>query len=152
MKGEIMRMKFLVAVPDSVISQMIVSPLVFTSDSIMFIKPVPAGDTTMVKVDPKCNISSLNFTGGTNAITIPRPNPTTGRVELEIEFFEEIAPKLQIYRTTGEKVMTVLTGEDVMKGGRYRLNFDMHKLAAGSYLIVYEAGRYRATEKIVIQK
>lgn len=151
-QGEIMRMKFLVAVPDSVVSSMVVSPLIFTSDSIMFIKPVPVGDTTIVKVDPKCNISSLSFTGGTNAITIPRPNPTTGKVELEIEFFEEIAPKLEIYRTTGEKVMTILAGRDVMKGGRYRLNFDMQTLASGSYMIVYEAGRYRATEKIVIQK
>jgi hypothetical protein len=152
MKGEIMRMKFLVAVPDSVISPMVVSPLQFTSDSIMFIKPIPVGDTTIVKVDPKCNISSLNFTGGTNAITVPRPNPSNGSVELEIEFFEEIAPKLDIYTTTGEKVMSILGGENVMKGGRYKLNFDMHKLSAGSYLIVYEVGKYRATQKIVIQK
>lgn len=152
MQGEIARMKFLVTVPDTVISPMIVSPLQFTSDSIMFIKPIPAGDTTIVKVDPRCNISSLNFTGGSNSITTPRPNPSTGKVELEVEFFEQVAPKLEIYSTTGEKVMTVLGGESVMKGGRYRLNFDMHTLSSGSYILVFEAGRFRATEKIIIKK
>jgi hypothetical protein len=152
MQGEIARMKFLVTVPDSVVSSMAVSPLQFTSDSIMFIKPVPAGDTTIVKVDPRCNISSLNFTGGTNAITVPRPNPTTSKVELEIEFFEEIAPKLEIYNLIGQKVMTILSGQSIMQGGRYRLNFDVNELATGSYLIVYEVGRFRATEKIVIKK
>lgn len=151
-QGEIARMKFLVTVPDSVVSQMIVSPLQFTSDSIMFIKPVPAGDTTIVKVDPRCNISYLNFTGGQNALTVPRPNPTTSKVELEIEFFEEIAPKLEIYNLIGQKVMTILSGQSVMQGGRYRLNFNVNELATGSYLIVYEVGRFRATEKIIIQK
>ncbi len=150
--GEIARMKFVMTVPDSVISKMTLAPGQFTSDSIFFVKPVPTGDTSMVKVGAHCSISYLTFTGGSNTITAPRPNPTNGNVELEVEFFETVAPKLAIYSTTGEKVLNILEGVTPMKGGRYKLSFDLRSLSSGSYVLMFEAGSLHATQKIILKK
>ncbi|MEP7234803.1 MAG: choice-of-anchor D domain-containing protein, partial [Ignavibacteriota bacterium] len=106
--GVITQLKFLLNVPDSVVSSIVLTPGRFTSDSILFIKPIPTGDTTAVKIDPKCRISYLVFKAGQNSFVDPRPNPTTGRVETEVEFFEDVAPKLTIFGSTGSKVMDVL--------------------------------------------
>ncbi len=149
-KGEITRLRFLIAVPDSTVSPMRLIPGFLTSDSIFFIKPIPSGDTSALSVLPRCNISYLEFTGGKNAFMPLRPNPTTGRAESEFEFFGDLAPKLVIYSSTGNKVMTVLDGEQIMKGGRYRLDLDLSPLAEGSYILVFEAGKFRASEKVII--
>jgi len=150
--GEITQIKFQLDVPDTAISSIILTPRKFTSDSIMFIKPVPTGDTSAVKIGPKCTISTLVFTSGQNSFIDPRPNPTTGRVETEVEFFEDVAPKLTVFGTTGTKVMDVLDGSKFMKGGRYKLDFDVSHLSEGSYMLVFEAGAFRATKRIVVRK
>ena len=150
--GEITLLKFILNVPDSVVSSLILVPRKFTSDSIMFIKPVPTGDTSEVKIGARCSISSLVFTSGQNSFIDPRPNPTTGRVETEVEFFEDVAPKLSIYGSTGTKVMNVLDGSQPMKGGRYKIEFDVSRLSEGSYTLVFEAGAFRATKRIVVRK
>jgi hypothetical protein len=150
--GEITKLKFLLNVPDSVVSSLILIPGKFTSDSIMFIKPIPTGDTSAVKIGAKCTISTLVFTTGKSTFIDPRPNPTTGRVETEVEFFEDVSPKLTVFGSTGAKVMDVLDGSQPMKGGRYKLDFDVSRLAEGSYTLVFEAGAFRATKRIVVRK
>jgi len=156
-QGEITELKFLLNVPDSVISKITLNadstgPRKFTSDSIMFIKPVPAGDTSAIKIGPRCNISYLVFTGGGQSFADPRPNPTTGRVETEMQFFEDISPKLTVYSTTGAKAMDILDGSQLMKGGRYKIDFDVSRLAEGSYTLVFEAGEFRSVKRIVVRK
>jgi hypothetical protein len=150
--GEITKLKFLMEVPDSAISSLILIPGAFSSDSIMFIKPIPTGDTSAVKISAKCNISTLVYKGGQNAFINPRPNPTTGRVETEVEFFEDVAPKLTVFGSTGAKVLDVLDGTIQMKGGRYKLDFDLSQLSAGTYMLRFEAGEYRSTKRIVVRK
>ncbi|MDP4235965.1 MAG: choice-of-anchor D domain-containing protein, partial [Bacteroidota bacterium] len=150
--GEIARVKFLLEIPDSVISSMILTPRKFTSDSVMFIKPVPTGDTSSVKIGARCTISYLVFAGGSNTFANPRPNPTTGKVETEVQFFEDVNPKLTIYSSTGAKVMDVLDGTQMMKGGRYKLEFDVSHLSEGAYVLVFEAGEFRANKRIVVRK
>jgi hypothetical protein len=150
--GEITKLKFLLDVPDSIVSSLILTPRKFTSDSIMWLKPVPTGDTSAVKINQKCNISYLVFKSGVNSFIDPRPNPTTGRVETEVEFFEDIAPKLSVFGSTGAKVLDILDGSVQMKGGRYKLDFDLSPLAEGSYMLVFQAGEFRATKRIIIRK
>jgi hypothetical protein len=151
-QGEIARLRFLVAVPDSVVSPFYLVPGKLSSDSIMFIKPIATGDTGVVEVQPRCDISYLNFVGGGNSFTALRPNPTTGAIETDFEFFGELAPKLQIYSATGERVMTVLDGSKIMKGGKYHLSLDLSPLADGAYVVAFEAGLYHSSQKIVIRR
>jgi len=151
-KGEITRLKFRLDVPDSTISSLVLIPRKFTSDSIMFIKPVPTGDTSAVKIDPRCSISTLLFKGGVNSFADPYPNPTTGKVETEVQFFEDVNPKLTIYGNAGAKIMDVLNGSLAMKGGRYKIAFDVSQLAEGAYVLVFDAGEFHSTKRIVVRK
>ena len=84
---------------------MMLVPQTFTSDSELWVKPLATGDTTTVIVDPQCNISRLNFVGGKNSISQPIPNPSTGRVTLNVEFVEDGYPNLRIYDESGDEVV-----------------------------------------------
>ena len=150
--GEITQLKFLLNVPDTAISSIILTPRKFTSDSIMFIKPVPTGDTSIVKIGPKCSISTLVFKTGTNSFAEPIPNPTTGKVSSEVEFFEDVSPKLTLFSTTGARVREILDGSTFMKGGRYKIDFDISHLSTGTYVLVFEAGSFKATKRVVLNK
>lgn len=149
-RGEIARLRFVVAVPDSVVSLMYVTPGTFTSDSVLYIKPVPAGDSVAVQVGSRCNISYLEFRGGTQTVTVPRPNPTTGKIEFEAEFFEDVPVRMMLIDGKGSIAMRVLNGEMTMKGGRYKYSFDAGALADGAYTLTFEAGRLRKAYKILI--
>ncbi|MBS1904090.1 MAG: choice-of-anchor D domain-containing protein [Bacteroidetes bacterium] len=151
-QGEIARLRFLVDVPDSVVSPFYLVPGKLSSDSIMFIKPIPTGDTSAVEVQPRCDISYLKFVGGGNSFAALRPNPTTGALETDFEFFGDLAPKLTVYSATGERVLTVLDGSKLMKGGKYHLSLDLSPLADGAYVVAFEAGLYRTSQKIVIRR
>jgi hypothetical protein len=151
-KGEIARVKFLVTVPDSVTTSMTLTPGVFTSDSLMFIRPVPIGDTSVVSVGPRCNISKLVFHTGTNSISAPRPNPASGKVSLDLSFIEDANPELQIFNSVGDRVLTLMDGNAAYQGGSYHVGFDARKLAAGVYYVEFHAGEYRAAERMVVVK
>ncbi|MEP7218366.1 MAG: choice-of-anchor D domain-containing protein, partial [Bacteroidota bacterium] len=152
-KGVIAQMRFVVAVPDSVNSDLFIVPLKFASDTTFFIKldpPLAQGDSATMRVDPKCNISRLNFRGGANKLSPPTPNPAGGRVAIEAEFFEDAHARLRIFNSAGAEVETLLDGSQILTGGRYRFEFDTRSLPSGEYFYMLEAGRFRATEQLRI--
>jgi len=152
-KGEIMRLKFIVSVPDTIITRMTLTPLQFTSDSIMWIKPIPSGDSAVVKVDPKCNISYLEFKGGAAQLSVPMPNPaSSGRVQIDFQFFEDVSPRLIIYDEKGAEVLRLLDGSQFLKGGAYRAEFNASSLPNGRYIYRLQAGNFVATQKLLIRK
>ncbi len=154
-QGEIALLRFVVAVPDVVSSPMYLIPQPFTSDSIFWVKldpPITTGDTTTVMVDPRCNISRLNFRGGTNKLSAARPNPARTRISIEAEFVEDANTRLRLYNSAGVEVYQVLDGSTRMSGGRYRFDFDVSVLPSGDYYCVLEAGRFRAVEQVKIVK
>jgi len=155
LKGEIARLRFVVAVPDSIISPMYLVPQKFTSDSIFWVKldpPITTGDTAEVHVDARCNISRLNFRGGANKLSAAIPNPTTGNIAIEAEFVEDARASLRLFNSAGVEVLEVLDGRAVMTGGRYRFEFDVSFLPSGDYYCVFEAGRFRGTERVRVVK
>lgn len=154
-KGEIALLRFVVAVPDSITSQMHLIPQKFTSDSAFWVKldpPITTGDTATVRVDARCNISRLNFRGGANKLSAAMPNPTTGSVAIEAEFVEDARARLILFNSAGVEVYRVLEGNDILSGGRYRFEFDISFLPSGDYHCVLEAGRFRASERLRIVK
>ncbi len=153
--GEIARLKFVVAVPDSIMSPMWLEPQKFTSDSVFWVKldpPITTGDTDMVRVDPRCNIARLNFVGGANKLGAPTPNPTTGRLAIDAEFVEDANARLILFNSAGVEALQVLDGTQRLKGGHYRFEFVAAGLPSGDYFCVFEAGTFRATERIRIVK
>jgi len=151
--GTIATARFVFAVPDSVITQMTLVPREFESDTIFFIKldpPITTGDTAMIQVDPRCNISRLTFRGGANKLSAPTPNPNKGRVAIEAEIVEDSRPRLRLFNSAGVEVMVLLDGSQMLSGGRYRFEFDTRALPSGDYFYVLEAGTYRATERMQV--
>ena len=150
--GEIARVKFAIAVPDSITSIMTLQPLIFTSDSIMWLKPTPVGDTSIVSVGPQCNITRLNFRTGSNSISEPRPNPAAGLVAIDVSFIEDASPELMLYNECGQRILTLMDGRSTYTGGSYHLEFDAQKLAAGAYYIQFKAAGFQATKHLMVIK
>jgi hypothetical protein len=150
--GEVGRARFLVAVPDVVVSTMHITGFTFASDSAWWVTLQPTGDTAEVRVDPHCNITRLEFTGSANKLSAPTPNPASHTVAIEVEFFEEVTPGLRIFNAAGIEVLQLLDAADPLRPGRYRLEFDTRELPTGEYFCVFEAGRFRATERLVVVK
>ena len=151
--GELAKLRFIVSVPDSVETTMFIdsSGISFASDSIFFVKPVPSGDRSRVVVDPRCNISYLNFRPGVaNRLSPPTPNPSGDRATITIEFFEDAAARLVLFDATGKEVMMVIDGTGIMSGGRYEIELDLIGLPSGNYYYVLEANEFRATERLRI--
>ncbi len=154
-QGEIARLRFVVAVPDVVTSPFHLIPQNFTSDSNFWVKldpPITVGDSTVVMVDPRCNISRLNFRGGVNKLAAALPNPTTGMVSIEAEFIEDANTRLRLFNSAGVEVYQILDGTSRMSGGRYRFDFDISFLPSGDYYCVLEAGRFQAMERLKVVK
>jgi len=148
--GEFARVKFLITVPDSVTTTMTLMPCVFTSDSIMFIKPRPVGDTSTVTVGPQCNITTLIFVGGSNSISPVHPNPSSGIVGIDLSFMEDANPELDIINSLGETILKPMDGTVAYKGGSYHVTFNSQNLPIGAYSILFRAGDYRMSERFVV--
>lgn len=151
-KGEIARVKYLVTVPDSVVSTMVLSPGRFTSDSIMFIKPVPTGDTTTITVGARCSLSRLVFVQGLNLMTTPKPNPTSGRVTLDISLLEDSRATLRVLNSAGQNVFTLLDGSQQIQHGSYHVEFAGQSLSSGTYIIELQGGDFHGTQRLVVVK
>lgn len=151
--GELARLRFIVAVPDSILSPMRLVPLKYASDSVFWVKldpPITQGDTGAVRVDPRCNISRLIFRAGANKLTPAAPNPTSGRTTFEAEMIEDARPRLALFNSAGIEVMILLDGSELLHGGRYRFEFDTGRLASGDYFIVLDTGRFRALQRFQV--
>ncbi len=148
--GEFARVKFLMTVPDSATSTMTLIPGEFTSDSILFIKPRPTGDTSVVSVGPQCNITTLIFVGGTNSISPAHPNPASDVVAVDLSFMEDSNPELDIINSLGESILKPMDGSVPYKGGSYHVRFNSQNLSPGAYSILFRAGDYRASERFVV--
>lgn len=148
--GPVAHVTYVVAAPDSITSPVILTPMKFTSDSLMWLKPIVSGDTATMKVLPYCNIDRLNFVGGINEVTPPHPNPASHSTIIEFEFFEDVPAVMDLYDLSGAKMIEIVRLGDVTKGGRYRVELDTRGLATGKYLYVFRAGSFTATRQLVI--
>jgi hypothetical protein len=150
LKGEIARVKFLITVPDSIVSPLYVTPGKFTSDSLLYLKPTPVGDTATIVVGPRCSLSRLLFSQSVNSMTSPTPNPATGHAGLDISLLAPSSPELRIMNEAGQVSQTLLDGSRQMDAGAYHIDFDTRSLAAGTYLIQLQAGEYHCTKQFVV--
>jgi hypothetical protein len=151
--GEIALLRFVVAVPDSVVSPIRIDreSVLFASDSAFWVKLVPSGDTGRVVVDGRCNITRLNFRGGMNKLSAAAPNPASTAIAFDVEFLEDGNPRMVVYDAAGGEVAWMMTGEP-MSGGGYRLVLDVSDLPAGVYYCVFENNRFRAVERFVVAR
>jgi hypothetical protein len=80
----------------------------------------------------------------------PRPNPFNGMTDIRYQITDGRHVSLKVYDTGGRLVRTLVDGW--RQPGNHIVNFDGKGLASGVYLIRLEAGRERATGKVVMVK
>jgi len=154
-RGEIARVRFAVAVPDTTLSPVVLVPEPFASDSIFFVKinpPYTRGDTGMIRVDPKCNISRLAFRSTATKMSAPTPNPAREVLAVEAEMLEDTYARLTLVDAAGREVLRPVEGTSLLPGGRYRFEFSVAGLASGEYFVVLQARKTRLVERVSIRR
>lgn len=147
--GEIAEMRFAVAVPDSNLSYMGISPIKFTSDSIFWVKPVVTGDNGNVSINGKCNITKLNYNGGANKLKVIENNNI---IKIEMEFFEDGKPDCFISNLLGEKVFVIFDGKTSISFGKYSAVINSNGLPQGNYICTFRNNKFIEVQKFVIKK
>jgi hypothetical protein len=141
--GEIARITYIAAVPDSIASPIAVSATTFSDATLMFLDPEPQSTQDILTHDGKCTITNLAFTDViiTDGNTIKTtPNPATDNVTITVKFQETVPVFLELYSSDGRKVRTFLDGSQRLKGGEYAINFDVDDLPSGQYFTIFKAG------------
>jgi len=77
------------------------------------------------------------------------PNPSKSNVQIRYQVKGEGNIICDLYHTSGIKIKQLINAEK--KPGDYKIKIDVSKLSPGIYLISFEAGINRKTEKIIIQ-
>ncbi len=151
--GQIATLTFLVTVPDSISNTLRLQGANFATDSLMFINIIPEETESILTSDDKCTISQVQYTDvETPQLKQNVPNPFASETHIEFSIQETVPVSLKIYSMNGELVKVLLDGSKVMKGGSYRIAFDVPDLQPGVYYYVLEAGVFRASRPMVIVK
>lgn len=156
--GTIALLRFVVAVPDTLITPMIVSSdsASFRSDSLIFVRVRPVSTFATWTTDGICNITFLRFpqAGGGNVLTElfqSYPNPTADNATIEFNLAETRSVRLTLYDQLGNVVQTLLDGQ-VLPSGHYTVEANTRTLAQGVYRYVLESGGFRAAKAMVIMR
>ena len=153
--GAIALLRFVVPVPDTLVSRITVRPdsASFQTDSLMFLRFRPQTSQTLFTTDGICDLTFLRFPKeGVKLAELRQnaPNPASDKTSIEFELAETSAARLAIYSAQGMQVQTLLDGRQIVQAGRYQVDVDTHSLAAGVYFIVLQGGDFKATRMMMI--
>lgn len=153
--GTLAMLRFIVAVPDTLVSNIALQPdsASFRTDSLMFLRIRPQASTALFTTLGICDLTYLQFPKTGNALAELKqnaPNPASDKTSIEFELAETAPVRLEIYSAQGQKVHTVLSGQNVLQSGRYVVDVPTQHLAAGVYFYVLESAGFRATKAMVI--
>ncbi len=153
--GTVAQVRFIAAVPDTLVSSMVLRPdsASFRTDSLMFLRIRPQASTAIFTTLGICDLTYLQFPKPGNALAELKqnaPNPASEKTSIEFELAETAPVRLEIYSAQGQKVHTVLSGQNVLQSGRYVVDVPTQELAAGVYFYVLESAGFRAAKAMVI--
>lgn len=140
--GQIAELKFLVTVPDTLISPMRVVASNFHTDSLQFIDIIPLAGRSPFITGGKCTITTLKYSTSNPNLSQNKPNPFSNSTSIEFSTQETAPVTLKIYTMTGELVRTILDGSQVLIGGNYSIDLSAENLNSGMYYYVIQAGMY----------
>jgi len=78
------------------------------------------------------------------------PNPFNSNTIIKFSIADEVQVNLSIYNVLGEKVAEIKN--EIMKPGRYEVEFNSSKLASGIYLYKLQSGDYLEVKKMMLLK
>ncbi len=150
--GKIANLKFLVVVPDSIVSSININAHSFETDSIMFLELIPIPEETIFVSIGKCQITNLRFTTNSNYLKQNSPNPWSEYTSIEFSIMEKSAVKLAIYNGLGQLVDVILDGSLIFSPGVYKLTLNSSNLPSGIYIYTINAGVYSETKQMLLLK
>ncbi|MBS1536892.1 MAG: choice-of-anchor D domain-containing protein [Bacteroidetes bacterium] len=150
--GEIASLKFLVTVPDTLISPMRVVASNFHTDSLQFIDIIPLAGRSPFIASGKCTITTLKYSTANPSLSQNRPNPFNNSTSIEFTTQETTPVTLKVYSMTGSLVRTVLDGSQTLIGGTYSIDLSAEELNAGVYYYVLQAGLFFDSRTMTVVK
>jgi hypothetical protein len=150
--GVIANLKFLVTVPDTVISPMHVVADNFQTDSLQFIDIIPVSGQSPFVTTGKCSITTLKYTSVISTLAQNKPNPFHSSTVIEFATQETAPVTLKIYSMSGQLVNTLLDGSLLLPGGAYTVDVSAQDLHSGLYYYVLQAGIFSDTKTMTIVK
>lgn len=104
---------------------------------------------SMFKI-PLENPLDTNDTPAENLAIKLFPNPSPGNLTVEFELVESSQTSISIYNSKGQKIKQLYTA--TIPSGAHRLEFDLHSLAAGQYLVQLEVGKKVYHRSLILSK
>lgn len=151
-KGELAKVNFTIAVPDSAISSMYIEPIIVTTDSLPFVNIIPLLENATCIITPKCGLHTLSFDTDLPTLMQHVPNPAMNNTEIRFVLNEKVAYTLSLYGSDGSFIKTISSSTSTVEKGEYSQLLDVSGLSSGTYFYVLEAGHYRATRKLEVIK
>jgi hypothetical protein len=94
------------------------------------------------------NIISVDNSNLTNYISVPRPNPTNGNIEFDVNTTSRERILIEIYNNNG---IVVYSSNQTIDSGYRALNLDLNKYDSGIYLlkVTFESNGKSDFQKII---
>jgi|GEM_PF-1257232 len=107
-------------------------------------------DSAIVRISDRCVFTGVALGKFRNMLEDIHPNPAAAAVELTYQQLEDARAVLRIHDATGRELLRPLDAE--LPGGRYTVRFYVGDLPSGLYFYSVEAGSYRETRKMLIER
>lgn len=131
--------------------RMRIEPVNVTVDTVAFTSLYPVEELASYVMDaPLGKVRHLNSSAAQWRITA-QPNPVLGVSELRFSVPSECRATLRVFDGEGREVKRLMYDE-MIKEGRYAIDFDASTLSPGAYFVEFRCGTRRIVEKIVVMR
>jgi hypothetical protein len=107
-------------------------------------------DSARVRITSRCVLTGVTIGKYHNLLKPATPNPAGTTVEVTYQQLEDARAILRIWDLEGREVLRPL--DAYLPGGRYTVRFSVSELASGRYIYEIQAGQYRESLGLVIQR
>jgi hypothetical protein len=151
-KGEIAKVHFTIAVPDSANSDLYLEPIIVTTDSLPFVDIIPLLESAKCVISPKCDIHTLKYDAEMPNLLAHSPNPANNTADIRFTLPGEASYTLSLYSSEGRFLKVISSANTPISKGEHIVSLDVSTLENGVYFYVLESGEYSSTRKLHVIK
>jgi len=151
--GKIAEANFLITVPDSTSTEIIVSADSFDTDSILFYDLIPEMTRSWFISSEKCEIEQVSFTEGEDFSLLQNvPNPWSISTSITFTLPKESNVEIVIHSMQGLVLSNLNFDNQKFTEGTYTLNLDSQELNSGIYYYTLKTEYGTLTRSMVLVK
>jgi hypothetical protein len=152
MKGEIAKVQFTIAVPDSANSDLYLEPVIITTDSLPFVDIIPLLESAKCVISSKCDLHTLKFDSEMPNLLAHTPNPVNNTADIRFTLPKDGSYKLSLYSSEGRLLRVFSSADTPISKGDHIVSLDVSALENGVYFYVLESGEFSSTRKMHVIK